>query len=305
MGCAGLNTGVQDAHNLAWELAAVLKEHASEALLSTYEVERQPLIWAPQGCATDVFSIWSYFSASPILPNSLLDYPLTLAGCLSRADNVQVAKANTALSVAKFSAALAVPAALGLDPSPARSHVLFLFDFSDMNLSPNPFWHCHQSFVPTSGSALYNQTLVYTNFLSSSPGHWRDAADLTRVGIAVWGAESFTGLLKAELACCCLKSYRVLYLRVYLQLDALKCHRLSSVVSTPLLPLGFQKCKEFWGKVTDSQPAAPTSSRRSWLQVSTNSTGSLQWLSQFQKYSLIVPDQFLYSSVTLVGSIIF
>jgi 2,4-dichlorophenol 6-monooxygenase len=44
MGCAGLNTGVQDAHNLAWELAAVLKEHASEALLSTYEVERQPLI---------------------------------------------------------------------------------------------------------------------------------------------------------------------------------------------------------------------------------------------------------------------
>ncbi|KAG0583412.1 hypothetical protein KC19_3G134100 [Ceratodon purpureus] len=69
----GLNTGVQDAHNLAWKLAAVLKERASKTLLSTYEVERQP-----------------------------------------------VAKANTALSVANFNAALAVPAALGLDPSAAR-----------------------------------------------------------------------------------------------------------------------------------------------------------------------------------------
>lgn len=43
MGSAGLNTGVQDAHNLAWKLAAVLKDHASESLLSTYEVERQPV----------------------------------------------------------------------------------------------------------------------------------------------------------------------------------------------------------------------------------------------------------------------
>jgi hypothetical protein len=52
---------------------------------------------------------------------------------------LQVAKANTALSVANFNAALAVPAALGLDPSAARSHILFLFYFSDMNLSPNSF----------------------------------------------------------------------------------------------------------------------------------------------------------------------
>jgi uncharacterized caspase-like protein len=37
---------------------------------------------------------------------------------------LQVAKANTALSVANFNAALAVPAALGLDPSAARSHIL-------------------------------------------------------------------------------------------------------------------------------------------------------------------------------------
>jgi hypothetical protein len=39
----GGNTGVQDAHNLAWKLAAVIKGEAGEALLDTYEAERLPL----------------------------------------------------------------------------------------------------------------------------------------------------------------------------------------------------------------------------------------------------------------------
>jgi 2-polyprenyl-6-methoxyphenol hydroxylase-like FAD-dependent oxidoreductase len=39
----GLNTGVQDAHNLAWKLALVLAGRASEALLATYEAERRPV----------------------------------------------------------------------------------------------------------------------------------------------------------------------------------------------------------------------------------------------------------------------
>ncbi len=38
----GGNTGVQDAHNLAWKLAMVLKGEAGEDLLSTYEPERRP-----------------------------------------------------------------------------------------------------------------------------------------------------------------------------------------------------------------------------------------------------------------------
>jgi putative polyketide hydroxylase len=38
----GGNTGVQDAHNIAWKLAAVLKGIAGEALLSTYDAERRP-----------------------------------------------------------------------------------------------------------------------------------------------------------------------------------------------------------------------------------------------------------------------
>lgn len=39
----GLNTGIQDAHNLAWKLAAVLEGHATDALLASYETERQPV----------------------------------------------------------------------------------------------------------------------------------------------------------------------------------------------------------------------------------------------------------------------
>ena len=39
----GGNAGVQDAHNLAWKLALVLKGIAGEDLLSTYEEERHPI----------------------------------------------------------------------------------------------------------------------------------------------------------------------------------------------------------------------------------------------------------------------
>jgi len=42
-GALGLNTGIQDAHNLAWKLAAVLSGSADSALLDSYEAERQPV----------------------------------------------------------------------------------------------------------------------------------------------------------------------------------------------------------------------------------------------------------------------
>lgn len=41
-GGLGLTSGIQDVHNLAWKLAAVLAGHASPALLDTYEPERRP-----------------------------------------------------------------------------------------------------------------------------------------------------------------------------------------------------------------------------------------------------------------------
>ena len=39
----GGNTGIHDAHNLAWKLAAVLGGHADPALLETYDAERRPV----------------------------------------------------------------------------------------------------------------------------------------------------------------------------------------------------------------------------------------------------------------------
>ncbi|KAK4429710.1 putative polyketide hydroxylase [Sesamum alatum] len=70
----GMNTGIQDVHNLAWKLASVLKGISAPSILSTYETERR-----------------------------------------------QIALFNTALSVQNFKAAMAVPAALGLDPRIANS----------------------------------------------------------------------------------------------------------------------------------------------------------------------------------------
>ncbi|MFJ5732739.1 FAD-dependent oxidoreductase [Streptomyces paradoxus] len=42
-GAFGSNTGIQDAHNLAWKLAAVLDGWAGERLLDTYDAERRPV----------------------------------------------------------------------------------------------------------------------------------------------------------------------------------------------------------------------------------------------------------------------
>ncbi|MFJ9584789.1 FAD-dependent oxidoreductase [Streptomyces acidicola] len=42
-GAFGSNTGIADAHNLAWKLAAVLAGQAGDALLDTYDAERRPV----------------------------------------------------------------------------------------------------------------------------------------------------------------------------------------------------------------------------------------------------------------------
>ncbi|GLZ48965.1 oxygenase [Actinomycetospora sp. NBRC 106375] len=39
----GLNTGIQDAYNLAWKLAMVIQGHADPVLLDTYDTERVPI----------------------------------------------------------------------------------------------------------------------------------------------------------------------------------------------------------------------------------------------------------------------
>lgn len=42
-GAQGMNTGIQDAHNLAWKLALAVAEVAAPALLASYDAERRPV----------------------------------------------------------------------------------------------------------------------------------------------------------------------------------------------------------------------------------------------------------------------
>ena len=51
-GAFGSNTGIQDAHNLAWKLAAVLGGWAGAGLLDTYGAERQPVAQATSARAS-------------------------------------------------------------------------------------------------------------------------------------------------------------------------------------------------------------------------------------------------------------
>lgn len=41
----GANTGIEDAHNLAWKLDAVLSGASTTQLLETYDAERRPIAW--------------------------------------------------------------------------------------------------------------------------------------------------------------------------------------------------------------------------------------------------------------------
>lgn len=99
-----MNTGIQDAHNLAWKVASVLQGIAPLSLVHTYETERKPVL------------------VLLFLPGSYHNFILTLAGYLTfMICCCQIANFNTALSVENFKAAMAVPSALGLDPTIANS----------------------------------------------------------------------------------------------------------------------------------------------------------------------------------------
>ena len=71
----GMNTGIGDADNLAWKLAAVTSEHASQLLLDSYQAERRPIARRSSTCpattpapAADTASMTNYCSPQLIAP---------------------------------------------------------------------------------------------------------------------------------------------------------------------------------------------------------------------------------------------
>ncbi len=66
----GGNTGIQDAHNLAWKLALVLAGTAGPALLQTYDAERRPVgdLTVEQAYARYVTRVAPYLSTPEVKP---------------------------------------------------------------------------------------------------------------------------------------------------------------------------------------------------------------------------------------------
>ena len=76
----GLNTGIQDAHNLAWKLALVTRGQASPALLCSYERERRPIgsfnvAWALSSYWNHLLSAASIFAIHPSNVYELVGQP--------------------------------------------------------------------------------------------------------------------------------------------------------------------------------------------------------------------------------------
>jgi len=57
-GAQGMNTSVQDAYNLGWKLAAVIRHGASDELLDTYDAERVPVAKRLLEFVEDVYRKW-------------------------------------------------------------------------------------------------------------------------------------------------------------------------------------------------------------------------------------------------------
>jgi 2-polyprenyl-6-methoxyphenol hydroxylase-like FAD-dependent oxidoreductase len=96
-GGMGMNTGVQDAHNLCWKLAAVEADWASAALLDTYEVERKPVAQnntdQSLSNAMKMFDVFTALGLSPDLEASRANFRAALADSSARAA-LDVAIAN-------------------------------------------------------------------------------------------------------------------------------------------------------------------------------------------------------------------
>lgn len=59
----GANTGIGDAINLGWKLAAVLRGEAGEGLLDSYSVERRPVALFAREMCSNLLEVWRRFPA--------------------------------------------------------------------------------------------------------------------------------------------------------------------------------------------------------------------------------------------------
>ena len=101
-GGQGLNTGVQDAYNLGWKLATVLRGRADDRLLDTYQEERAPVARAVlRGSDLGHSAVFSAHPAVRVLRERvlipLLRLPTVRDAVLRRADELDVGYRGSSL----------------------------------------------------------------------------------------------------------------------------------------------------------------------------------------------------------------
>jgi 2-polyprenyl-6-methoxyphenol hydroxylase-like FAD-dependent oxidoreductase len=102
-GGQGMNTGIQDAYNLGWKLAAVVRGRSGAGLLDTYQEERRPVAQSVLNASdlghSAVFSpnpVMSFLRERILMP--ILQLPATQHAILDRASELDVGYRGSSLS---------------------------------------------------------------------------------------------------------------------------------------------------------------------------------------------------------------
>ncbi|MFG2994467.1 FAD-dependent oxidoreductase [Streptomyces sp. NPDC048257] len=176
-GAFGSNTGIQDAHNLAWKLAAVLNGTAGPGLLQTYEAERLPVARATGERASARSAEHSHPGYEPdpeIIPEAV-PAPLPLSEPEAAADSAPRGAAGRQGGVLSVAMGYRYPrgAVLGADPEqpvvPERMRLC-----GEPGTRAPHMWLCGPGDPdPKSTVDLYERSFV---LLSSEDTPWRAAA---------------------------------------------------------------------------------------------------------------------------------
>ena len=113
----GMNTGIQDAHNLAWKLAAVTRGLSSPKLLETYESERRPVALRNTALSVEnfesVLKIPTALGLPPIAANALRDVVSGLPSVIPNSMRKTILEAGLAVGRAQCGSLLTADNPIG------------------------------------------------------------------------------------------------------------------------------------------------------------------------------------------------
>jgi putative polyketide hydroxylase len=201
-GGLGANTGIQDAHNLAWKLAAVIQGEAGPALLDTYHDERRPvgLLTMEQALAR-----WGsrVGEGAEEHTRALLDYAAVAFGYLYQSAAVIGAPADVrpALPIAELTG----------QPGTRAPHVWLARDGQRLS-TIDLFGRAYVLLTGPNGSAWVDATRSVTNprveahriggdgGFADAEGRWAEAYGVTDRGAVLVRPDGFVAWRSADIA---------------------------------------------------------------------------------------------------------